>query len=643
MIVMMALRLVSGWRPGSVGMREPPGWTKIQRRRRHNQQQQQHQQQLHEHHGHHHHNHDHHHHHQNHHHEKRHQYNRQDLQQIWKQDRRRPVREEQQNHHHQQQLLQQHHHPPQQQQCPAFIFWGRTDYTEWQPILLAPPARQDKEEGKRIIKEREKTTTMLQEEEKREEVVDVAGVSPTVASRMAAVPLRMSRRVLLLALMLLSLHACAGKIEEDDFQDMNANKTWVLAPKVYESDVTQILNTLLEGYDNNLRPDIGIQPITVETDIYVNSIGPVSAINMEYTIDIFFAQTWFDSRLRFNSSMKVLRLNSNMVGKIWIPDTFFRNSKQADAHWITTPNQLLRISNNGKVLYTLRLTINAECQLQLHNFPMDEHSCPLEFSSYGYPKDEILYKWSKSSVEVANQRSWKLYQFSFLGLRNTTNILSTDSGDYIVMTVYFDLVRRMGYFTIQTYIPCILIVVLSWVSFWINKDATPARTSLGITTVLTMTTLSTISRKSLPKVSYATAMDLFVTVCFFFVFAAMIEFAMLTFFVSKKKLSGGKKKKKRHAPQNPVVLDVRPGSATVPMNNAMQHLSAEAEEEGGYECLDGKDCSSFFCCFEDCERRSWKEGRIHIQVLKLDSYSRVFFPISFTLFNLVYWIAYLYL
>lgn len=52
----------------------------------------------------------------------------------------------------------------------------------------------------------------------------------------------------------------------------------------------------------------------------------------------------------------------------------------------------------------------------------------------------------------------------------------------------------------------------------------------GITTVLTMTTLSTVARNSLPRVSYVTAMDLFVTVCFLFVFAAMIEYAMLNYY-----------------------------------------------------------------------------------------------------------------
>lgn len=50
-----------------------------------------------------------------------------------------------------------------------------------------------------------------------------------------------------------------------------------------------------------------------------------------------------------------------------------------------------------------------------------------------------------------------------------------------------------------------------------------------------MTTLSTISRKHLPRVSYITAMDLFVSVCFIFVFAALMEYATLNYLVGNKK------------------------------------------------------------------------------------------------------------
>uniref|UniRef100_A0A3Q3WLH0 Uncharacterized protein n=1 Tax=Mola mola TaxID=94237 RepID=A0A3Q3WLH0_MOLML len=366
----------------------------------------------------------------------------------------------------------------------------------------------------------------------------------------------------------------------------------------------------------------------------------------EYQIDIIFAQTWVDTRLRYNSSstnMPILTLNSNMVGLIWLPDTIFRNSKNADSHWITTPNQLLRIRNNGSILYTLRMTINAECQLQLHNFPMDEHSCPLIFSSYGYPRDEILYKWGRSSVATSDQKYWRLYQFDFMGLRNTTDVLTTTAGEYVLMTLYFDLSRRMGYFTIQTYIPCILTVVLSWVSFWIKSDATPARTALGITTVLTMTTLSTVARNSLPRVSYVTAMDLFVTVCFLFVFAAMIEYAMLNYYSHMNN-------KWLFCPtQQPLFLTLFQAYSTfnmahirrpmMPMGNSF--FWNDYEDNCLYECLDGKDCTSFFCCYEECKEGGWRKGRVHVKIRELDSYSRVFFPTSFLLFNIVYWVSYL--
>jgi hypothetical protein len=45
------------------------------------------------------------------------------------------------------------------------------------------------------------------------------------------------------------------------------------------------------------------------------------------------------------------------------------------------------------------------------------------------------------------------------------------------MKLYF--VRSLGYYIIFIYIPSSLIVILSWVSFWIDRTSAPARVSLG--------------------------------------------------------------------------------------------------------------------------------------------------------------------
>ncbi|XP_018965263.1 gamma-aminobutyric acid receptor subunit alpha-6-like [Cyprinus carpio] len=304
--------------------------------------------------------------------------------------------------------------------------------------------------------------------------------------------------------------------------------------KLYPENFTRILDRLLDGYDNRLRPGFGGPVTEVKTDIYVTSFGPVSDVEMEYTMDVFFRQTWVDRRLKYEGPVEILRLNNLMVTKVWTPDTFFRNGKRSVAHNMTAPNRLFRIMKNGTILYTMRLTIIAECPMKLVDFPMDGHSCPLKFGSYAYPKTEMIYTWTKGpqhSVEVPPESS-SLVQYDLIGQTVSSETVKSITGEYVVMTVYFHLKRKMGYFMIQTYIPCIMTVILSQVSFWINKESVPARTVFGITTVLTMTTLSISARHSLPKVSYATAMDWFIAVCFAFVFSALIEFAAVNYFTN---------------------------------------------------------------------------------------------------------------
>lgn len=80
----------------------------------------------------------------------------------------------------------------------------------------------------------------------------------------------------------------------------------------------------------------------------------------------------------------------------------------------------------------------------------------------------------------------------------------------------------MGYYLIQIYIPSGLIVIISWVSFWLNRCATPARVSLGVTTVLTMTTLMSSTNAALPKISYVKSIDVYLGTCFVMVFASLL-------------------------------------------------------------------------------------------------------------------------
>lgn len=57
-------------------------------------------------------------------------------------------------------------------------------------------------------------------------------------------------------------------------------------------------------------------------------------------------------------------------------------------------------------------------------------------------------------------------------------ILDT-AGRFPRLSLRFQLRRNRGVYIIQSYMPSILLVAMSWVSFWISQSAVPARVSLG--------------------------------------------------------------------------------------------------------------------------------------------------------------------
>lgn len=88
------------------------------------------------------------------------------------------------------------------------------------------------------------------------------------------------------------------------------------------------------------------------------------------------------------------------------------------------------------------------------------------------PRIFVSYKYSKLSL-IQEIDFLKMVTFCFIVF------YLWHLGEYTVMTAHFHLKRKIGYFVIQTYLPCIMTVILSQVSFWLNRESVPARTVFG--------------------------------------------------------------------------------------------------------------------------------------------------------------------
>ncbi|XP_066952706.1 gamma-aminobutyric acid receptor subunit alpha-6-like isoform X3 [Macrobrachium rosenbergii] len=299
----------------------------------------------------------------------------------------------------------------------------------------------------------------------------------------------------------------------------------------FSKNVTNLLDSLLADYDRRIRPGHGGPPTTIMVNMNVRSMGPFSEKEESYSMQLYLRQVWFDTRLRFNKTdlgKSEFSMNWMFAAKLWKPDTFFINGKNSYAHKITAPNTFIRLQHDGQITWSLRLTVRASCKMHLRKFPLDTQICPLTLASYGYNSDDILYKWAPALVTVDADVS--IAQYELFDIKHGDDIVVVRRKESIsTLIVKFHLKRLTGFFLLQVYVPCILIVCCSWVAFWITKKDVPGRVCLGVTTVLSMTTLGFGGRSAWPAVSYATALDYFVILCFAFVFAAVLEFACINF------------------------------------------------------------------------------------------------------------------
>ncbi|XP_039223440.1 gamma-aminobutyric acid receptor subunit delta [Crotalus tigris] len=405
------------------------------------------------------------------------------------------------------------------------------------------------------------------------------------------------------------------------------------------------LDDLIKGYARNFRPGIGGPPVNVALAIEVASIDHISEANMEYTMTVFLHQSWRDHRLSYNRTNETLGLDSRFVDKLWLPDTFIVNAKSAWFHDVTVENKLVRLQPDGVILYSIRVTSTVACDMDLTKYPMDEQECMLDLESYGYSSEDIVYHWSENQEQIHGLDKLQLAQFTIINYRFTTELMNFKSvGRFPRLSLHFYLRRNRGVYIIQSYVPSILLVAMSWVSFWISQSAVPARVSLGITTVLTMTTLMVSARSSLPRASAIKALDVYFWICYVFVFAALVEYAFAHFNADYMKKQKHKLKTSKQAEEVNVKSAIVMFSLSIAGVN--QELATSSRHRRGPPNPSGLYGSA------EVETGDTKKGGAPkantglkslfkpIDADTIDVYARAVFPAAFAAVNVIYWVAY---
>ncbi|KAM3727633.1 Serotonin-gated chloride channel [Dirofilaria immitis] len=422
-----------------------------------------------------------------------------------------------------------------------------------------------------------------------------------------------------------------------------------------------------QTYDKNILPSDNSIEVIVE--VTVQSITEISEITSSFKADIWFSQIWHDQRLDFrhlNYCLTNLSLAAHKLPNLWTPNVCVVNSKKVAIHTSPSQNILLLVFPNGTVWLNYRVSLQGPCQLDLTNFPMDTQQCNLIFESYSYNTAEVRIVWRDwEPISIPDPSSKNLPDFVLISTENKNTTLLYTAGQWDQLEAVFIFRRLYGYYILQAYMPTYLSVFISWIAFWIDTKALPARITLGVSSLMALTFQFGNIVKNLPRVSYVKALDIWMFGCVGFIFLSLVELAIVGY-VDKIDLRKRRRVQIRESSfraytepwkMKPTRNNSRTNSR-IPLSNMNSPVKA-LQQNGSFLYLNSDDRNmndnnnslatlwspdypsrrmqrkNFFQRISSAEESEKTDGE------KIDEISGKTFPLLFIAFNMFYWFYYI--
>ncbi|XP_032573365.1 glutamate-gated chloride channel isoform X15 [Drosophila sechellia] len=404
-----------------------------------------------------------------------------------------------------------------------------------------------------------------------------------------------------------------------------------LLPPVNDEDFCCGLQSPDMATNQNARRPHNRGTLTVNVNVLLLSLASPDESSLKYEVEFLLNQQWNDPRLQYGNKSHYDFLNAlHHHDSIWTPDTYFiMHGDFKDP--IIPMHFALRIFRNGTITYAMRRHLILSCQGSLHIFPFDDPKCSFSMESISYEEAQIKYVWKND--EDTLRKSPSLTTLNAYLIKNQTTACDQNSwrGNYSCLQVELTFTRDRAYYFTTVFIPGIILVTSSFITFWLEWNAVPARVMIGVTTMLNFFTTSNGFRSTLPVVSNLTAMNVWDGVCMCFIYASLLEFVCVNY-VGRKR------------PLHNVVY--RPGENPVTQGEKRQNAGAPNEIVACTTCGGSNSpcthSANNGCATETCFVQVRKKEPPHpIRVAKtIDVIARITFPTAYAIFLIFFFVHY---
>lgn len=327
-------------------------------------------------------------------------------------------------------------------------------------------------------------------------------------------------------------------------------------------------------------------PVKVKARIYIYYMQNLNSDLLQFKMQALLQLSFLDSRLAYQQHAPTRKESilgqKHLSERLWLPHIFFANERESSILGTDEKDVLTSISPEGRVIISTRLQATLYCWMNFKKFPFDEQFCSTILESWMYNTTELVLEWEENSP-ISFNPDLRLTEYNMQRYWINESAINSDgvnlrhgafSGNYSSLSFTMNLNREIGFYLMDYFLPSMMIVAISWVSFWLQADASPPRIMLGTSTMLSFITLSSSQSKTLPKVSYIKVSEVWFLGCTFFIFGSLVEFAFVNTIWRRKENIELKKVNSKYIIKS--TLTPRPSRRQIGLNNQSRTRSCSS-------------------------------------------------------------------